>query len=105
MSEELEFLGTERFLIESRLGSGGMGVVYQAFDRQLNTQIALKTLRQPNPEALFLFKNEFRALADLFHPNLVRLYELIHEKNLWFFTMELLRGEDFLSFVRPIKER
>src|SRR5262245_27494561 len=57
-----DFRGSERFILRSRLGAGGMGVVYEAFDRDLSTRVALKTLRHLSPVALLRFKNEFRAL-------------------------------------------
>src|SRR5262249_20051930 len=44
---------------------------------------------------------EFRALADLNHPNLVRLGELFEDAGNWFFTMELIEGTDLLGWVRP----
>ncbi len=92
-------LVSERFVIESKLGSGGFGVVYRAFDQELGSAVALKTLHQTNPRTLFRFKREFRALADITHPNLVTLYELISEDSLWYFTMELVDGVDFLRWV------
>src|SRR5262249_28109729 len=99
---ELEFRGTRRFEILRRLGAGGMGVVYEAIDREKSTHVALKTLRHMNPEGVFRFKNEFRALQDVQHPNLVSLDELIEEEGQWFLTMELVNGCDFLAFVRPL---
>ncbi len=78
-----------------------MGVVYEAFDREQQTRVALKTLRRMTPDALFQFKHEFRALQDVEHPNLVRLGELVEEAGQWFFTMELVEGVSFLHRVRP----
>jgi serine/threonine protein kinase/tetratricopeptide (TPR) repeat protein len=92
---------SSRFEILHRLGSGGMGVVYEARDRLHGNIVALKTLADVEPEALLRFKSEFRALQDLHHPNLVQLYELIEEAGNWFFTMELVRGVSFLEYTRP----
>jgi len=99
----IEFAGTDRFHVLRRLGAGGMGVVYEAVDRERNARVALKTLRTSGAESILRFKNEFRALQDLEHPNLCSLGELISEAGQWFFTMELVDGTDFLSFVRPGK--
>src|SRR5262245_61775243 len=99
-SAEADFSGTERFEIRRRLGAGGFGVVYEAFDRERNSLIALKTLHpERKGDALYRLKQEFRALADLFHPNLVKLYEMLAHEDRWFITMELVDGENFLSWV------
>ena len=80
--------------------AGGMGVVYEAFDRDRAQAVALKKLLGTDATAIVRIKNEFRALADVVHPNLVRLYELIGEGDDWFFTMELIDGADFLNYLR-----
>jgi serine/threonine protein kinase/tetratricopeptide (TPR) repeat protein len=96
-----DFLGTERFHIRRRLGSGGMGVVYEAHDRETDKLVALKTLTRAEASHISRFKNEFRSLADVSHPNLVALYEFMVEGQYWFFTMELVKGVNFLEYVRP----
>jgi serine/threonine protein kinase len=94
------FTGTTRFEVLRVVGQGGVGVVYEAIDREQSTHVALKTLREVSPSALLRFKQEFRALQDLDHPNLVRLGELIEASGTWFFTMELVSGPDLLAFVQ-----
>ena len=96
----VDFKGTARFEVIRKIGEGGMGVVYEAHDRQGDTRVALKVLRHLDAEGVFRFKNEFRALQDISHPGLVSLGELFEDEGRWFFTMELVEGQDFLEYVR-----
>jgi hypothetical protein len=93
--------GTERYAVTSCIGGGATGVVYAAFDRERSRRVALKTIACFDPTALYLFKQEFRVLAGVHHPNLVQLYDLVAtDPERVFFTMELIVGADFLSYVR-----
>jgi len=99
--EAQRFPETGRFQVLKRIGAGGMGVVYEALDRERKARVALKTLRWMSADALLRLKTEFRAVQDLQHPNLVGFSELIEEGGQWFLTMELVEGVDFLAHVRP----
>jgi len=98
LAKPVEFEGTSRFAIRRRIGAGGMGVVYSAFDHERGETIALKTLRRFEGASLRRLKQEFRALADVNHPNLVALHELVCDEE-WFFTMELVDGFRFTDYV------
>ncbi|HEX3772682.1 MAG TPA: protein kinase [Polyangiaceae bacterium] len=96
-----DWTGNKRYDVVSRIGEGGMGVVYEALDRERGQIVALKTLLSFTPAALLRFKQEFRTLAGVHHPNLVRLHELVvSEGEDVFFTMELVHGTEFLAFVQ-----
>ncbi|MCE9571913.1 MAG: protein kinase, partial [Deltaproteobacteria bacterium] len=89
-----------RYEPRGRLGGGAFGSVYEVLDRELGTVVALKVLDRTDPGSIYRFKQEFRELAEMGHPNLVRLHELTSRADRWFFTMELVEGTDFLAYVR-----
>ena len=89
-----------RFEVLALLGSGGMGVVYRARDLERGQIVALKTLQRMDAAGLLRLKAEFRTVADIVHPNLVTLYELVSVGDDCFFTMELVDGTGFFHHVR-----
>jgi len=89
----------ERFELLGRLGSGGMGTVYSAYDRQRRMRVALKTTSSLEPRALLRFKREFRAMAQLVHPRIVRLYDLLGDPEGLAFSMELVEGTNLATFL------
>jgi eukaryotic-like serine/threonine-protein kinase len=90
----------EGYDIQDVLGSGGMGTVFRAYDRERRRPVALKVMNRAGAAAILRFKHEFRTLLGVAHPNLVTLYELISDGQNWFLTMELLDGVTFLQYVR-----
>src|SRR5512140_1197843 len=91
----VDFQGTDHIHIRRSIGSGSFGMVFEVFDEDRQAVVALKTLTNVGPEALYQFKQEFRALADISHPNLVGLFELGSDGDRAFFTMELVDGQPF----------
>lgn len=95
----------KRFEVRRRLGSGGMGEVFEAFDRDRGDIVAIKTLSRADGETFARFKREFRALQSTAHPNLVSIGELVCADDVWFFTMELVDGRHFHEHVRGDREK
>src|SRR6478736_1028385 len=91
------------FKILSVLGKGGMGVVYEAQQRDPERRVALKVLRGgrlADEMQLRLFRREAQTLARLIHPNIAAIYEAGRtDDGLSFFTMELVRGEPLDKYV------
>ena len=95
----------ERYELRGLLGQGGMGSVYEVYDRRRERTLAMKVLRDPERGSLYRFKREFRAAADLLHPNLVRLFDLgTLQGGAFFFTMELVRGADLASWASALRD-
>jgi serine/threonine protein kinase len=97
-----------RFEIVRFLNRGGMGEVYEAWDRELKEHIALKTIRPEiasAPAVLERFKREVKRARGISHPNICRVYDLFNYvgesgQPIWFLTMELLRGRSLGEWLR-----
>ena len=99
-----------RYDIHEVLGQGGMGVVYQAYDKVVKRQIALKTIRDaPSRTALDLFQKECDVLAQISHPNIVEIFDVgeFEEDGAVkpYFVMPLLPGKTLESLIRTSSGR
>jgi tetratricopeptide (TPR) repeat protein/predicted Ser/Thr protein kinase len=97
-----------RFAINRRLGAGGMGVVYEAEDRQLGRKIAIKLLRTALPsdddddggESVGKLLREAQTLAKLDHPNVVAVHEVGVLEGEVFVAMEFIEGQTLRQWLR-----
>jgi len=84
-----------RFLVVERLGVGGMGVVYRAYDPQLHRQVAVKLLRpalQDGTESRSRLLREAQAMAQVSHPNVVMIHDVGTLEDRVYIAMELVEG-------------
>lgn len=83
-----------RYYLLSFVDSGGMGNVFRALDMRRGTLVAIKVMRRDDTWSIQQFNQEFRTLAQIRHPNLVRMYDAFSEGGLRYFSMELISGSD-----------
>jgi eukaryotic-like serine/threonine-protein kinase len=84
-----------RYEIKQVLGAGGMGIVYRAWDQELQEPVAIKTLHPQllgDPTLLERFKQEIRLARRISHPNVVRTHDLGEVDGVYFITMEYVDG-------------
>ncbi len=94
------------FELLSRLGRGGMGVVYRAWQPSLSRQVALKCmLKSGDPKAESRFAREIRALGRVEHPNVVKVYTSGAEGDQWFYVMELVEGAELAGVCEQLVGR
>ncbi|HYO51239.1 serine/threonine-protein kinase [Archangium sp.] len=94
-----------RYLVLERLGSGGMGEVYSAFDPQLNRRVAIKLLLPGGEErdgsaARLRLMREAQAMARLSHPNVLPVYDIGEHGDQVFIALELVEGSTLRQWLR-----
>src|SRR6478736_5478842 len=97
-------IGEYRIIRE--IGRGGMGIVYEAHQRSLNRQVALKIL----PFAAVLdqrqiarFRNEAQAAAQLHHPNIVPVFAVGQEQGVYYYAMQFIDGQSLEQVIRELR--
>jgi serine/threonine protein kinase len=100
-----DFIGRAlgKYTVVEKIGQGGMGMVFLAYDSTLDRDVAVKVM-YVNPlddqKQFERFLREARSLARMQHPNLVHVYDVGQEVDCYYFAMELLQGETLSSAIR-----
>lgn len=92
----------ERYEIIDRVGTGGMADVYKARDQRLNRYVAIKILKQEySGDVKFVskFRGEAQSVAGLSHPNVVNVYDVGEDDDLYYIVMELVEGITLKKFI------
>ena len=92
-----------RYQILRELGRGGMGIVFQAYDKQLNEQVAIKILSPllaSDPDALERLKREVSAARRVTHSNVIRIHDISEIQGLHYVSMEYFHGVNLKEFIR-----
>ena len=99
----------DRFVLEERVGSGGMSTVYKALDRRKleaddrNPYVAVKVLNvefRSHPQSLIALQREAKKSQSLAHPNIVRVYDFDRDGDTVYMTMEYLSGKSLAQVFR-----
>lgn len=92
-----------RFRIEKLLGTGGMGKVYKAFDKELSRSVALKTLQPElvsDPTVILRFKQELLLASRISHKNILRIHDLNDFEGTKYITMAFIEGQDLSQILK-----
>jgi len=100
VAAENEYVG--KFLVIRKLGEGGMGAVYLAQDQRVKPprMVAIKMLRDNNPELRERFAREVGIIANFEHPNIVHVFEVDEHEGHPFMAMAYVKGETLLELIR-----
>lgn len=98
----------EQYRIDAKLGEGGMGAVYRAYDVHLHRAVALKVMHQAlaaRQEFQQRFMQEARAAARLDHPSIVKIYDFGMTQGLLYMVVEFVAGGSLAAYIRQLQQR
>jgi hypothetical protein len=93
----------ERYQVVGRLGAGGMGEVWRAFDLKLRVEVALKALREDlfkDEKRLEMLRQEVRAAREVVSPNVCRIFDLVEADGRELVSMEYVDGQTLLEVLQ-----
>ncbi len=97
---------TRRYIVDRKIGEGGMGCVYRAVDRDLAREVALKVLEHGEGDARSRFASEAQITGQLEHPNIVPIHEFgVNGDGRLFFTLKLIRGKSLRQVINELREK
>ncbi|WP_051350528.1 PASTA domain-containing protein [Caloramator sp. ALD01] len=92
-----------RYIIVEQIGEGGMAIVYKAKDQLLNRYVAVKILKQEftqDEDFVKKFKRESIAAASLTHPNIVSIFDVGEQDNIYYIVMEYIKGQTLKEYIK-----
>ena len=95
-----------RYEIIEKIGEGGMATVYKAKCNILKRYVAVKVLRDEfttDEEFIKRFNTEAQSAASLTHPNIVSIYDVGHEENIYYIVMELVQGKTLKDIINEVE--
>ena len=100
----------DRYQMLKEIGRGGMGIVFQAYDKQLKEQVAIKILSpvlSNDPDALQRLMREVSSARRITHPNVIRIHDISERNDLHFISMEFFEGislKDHIKKMGPLSQ-
>jgi len=94
-----------RYQVLKELGRGGMGIVFQAYDKHLQEQVAIKILSpllSNDPDALERLKREVSAARRITHPNVIRIHDIAEANGLQYVSMEFFGGTNLKDHLKQV---
>ncbi|MBR7062599.1 MAG: serine/threonine protein kinase, partial [Clostridia bacterium] len=95
-----------RYRLDSKVGTGGMSLVYRATDLQEDRTVAIKMLREEyaeDEEFVRQFRNEVEATKNLRHPNIVEIYDYAQDGDVQYIVMEFISGITLKAYINVIQ--